>query len=252
MPVKKVKTVKKNPPAGGKKEVKPAVKVVVKSTGSLSADLYTLTGKASGKISLPKEIFGAKINESLMAQAVRVYLANQRSGTASTKTRGEVNKTTKKAWKQKGTGRARHGAKSAPIWVGGGLAFGPKPRDYSLELPKKMKKAALFSALSAKLKAEEIKVIDGLEKIEPKTKEMAKLIKHMGQAQENRKILLIVPETKNKFENLFKAAKNVADLNILNAKLLNTYEVLNNKVIFLTKQAIEVMEKSFLGKGEIE
>jgi large subunit ribosomal protein L4 len=248
MPVKKtvakkvVKTVK---------TVKPVVKAVAaKPATSLSVDLYTMTGRSSGKIALPKEIFGAKINNGLMTQAVRVYLANQRRGTVSTKTRGEVNKTTKKAWKQKGTGRARHGAKSAPIWVGGGLVFGPKPRDYSMDLTKKMKKAALFSALSAKLKAEEIKVIDGLEKIEPKTKEVAKLIKHLGHDKENKKILLIVPEIKNKFESLFKAAKNIKDLNIATANLINTYQVLNNKAIFLTKQAIEVMEKSFLEKGE--
>jgi large subunit ribosomal protein L4 len=181
-----------------------------------------------------------------------VYLANQRRGTVSTQTRSEVSVTTKKAWKQKGTGRARHGAKSAPIWVGGGLVFGPKPRDYSLKLTKKMKKLALFSALSSKLKAEEIKVIDGLEKIEPKTKEMAKLIKNIGITDKKRKILLVIPETKNKFENLYRSAKNVEGVNIINANMIHTYAALNNKVIFLTKQAIEVMEKSFLGKGEIK
>jgi large subunit ribosomal protein L4 len=230
--------------------VKPVVKAAVKPVTGLSVDLFTLTGRSSGKISLPKEIFGAKINNVLMAQAVRVYLANQRRGTVSTKTRGEVDKTTKKAWRQKGTGRARHGAKSAPIWVGGGVVFGPKPRDYSLKLSKKMKKVSLFSALSAKLKAEEIKVIDGLEKIEPKTKEIAKLIKHLGHDKENKKILLITPEVSNKFENLYKAARNIEGLQILNANLVNTYQVLDNKVIFLTKQAVEVMEKIFLGKGE--
>ena len=246
MPAKKVKAIKKTV----KVVAKPVVKATVKSAGGLSANLYTLTGRASGKINLPKEIFGAKINEGLMAQAVRVYLANQRRGTVSTKTRSEVNKTTKKAWRQKGLGRARHGAKSAPIWVGGGLVFGPKPRDYSMAFPKKMKKAALFSALSAKQKLGEIKVIEGLEKIESKTKEVAKLIKHLGHNKENRKILLIVPETKNKFENLYKASRNIEDLNILNANLVNTYQVLNNQAIFLTKSAIETLEKVFLGKGE--
>jgi large subunit ribosomal protein L4 len=249
----KIKDTEKKTEKVVKKAVKvekPVVKTVAKSTSGLSADLFTLTGRAAGKISLPKEIFGAKINDQLMAQAVRIYLANQRRGTVSTKTRGEVNKTTKKAWRQKGTGRARHGAKSAPIWVGGGVVFGPKPRDYSMDLNKKMKKASLFSAFSAKLKAGEIKVIDGLEKIEPKTKEVASLIKHLGHDKENKKILLIIPEAKNKFENLFKAARNIKDLNVATASLLNTYQVLNNQVIFLTKQAIEALEKAFLGKGE--
>ncbi len=245
MPAKKTKTVGKVRPV-----VKAAVKAVSKPVSGLSASMYTLTGRAAGTIKLPKEIFGAKINDSLIAQAIRVYLANQRRGTVSTKTRSEVVATTKKAWRQKGLGRARHGAKSAPIWVGGGLVFGPRPRDYSLKLTKKMKKNALFSALSVKLRDGEIKVIDGLEKIEPKTKEMAKLIKHLGHDKENKKILLVVPETKNKFENLYKAAKNIEDLSILNASLLNTYQVLNNNIIFLTKPAIEVLEKVFLGKGE--
>jgi len=247
MPAKKTeKQLKKTT----KKVTKPTVKTVTKVVSGLNVDMYTLTGRAAGKISLPSNIFGAKINNTLVAQAIRVYLANQRRGTVSTKTRAEVIATTKKAWRQKGLGRARHGAKSAPIWVGGGLVFGPRPRDYSLKLTKKMKKNALFSALSIKLRDGQIKVIDGLEKIEPKTKEMAKLIKHLGHDKKNKKILLIVPETKNKFENLYKSAKNIEDLKILNANLLNTYQVLNNNVIFLTKQAIEVLEKVFLGKGE--
>jgi large subunit ribosomal protein L4 len=244
-PVVKKTTVKKT-------VTKPVVKAEAKTVVGLSVDLFTLTGKATSKIVLPKEIFGAKINNRLMAQAVRVFLANQRRGTVSTKTRGEVNKTTKKAWRQKGTGRARHGAKSAPIWVGGGVAFGPKPNDYSLNLPKKMRKASLVSALSAKLKASEIKVIGGLDKIEPKTREMAKLIKNLGHDKENKKILLVVPDIKNKFENLFKAARNISDLSVISANLLNTYEALNNQVIFLTKEAIEVIEKNFLGKGEVK
>ncbi len=230
------------------KKVKPVVKAHVKTVGGLNVDCYGISGKVLNKVNLPKEIFGAKVNDRLMAQAVRVYLANKRKGTASTKTRGEVDLTTKKAWKQKGTGRARHGAKSAPIWVGGGVAFGPKPRDFSLKITKKMKKAALFSALTMKLKDAEIKFIEGLSKVEPKTKEMTKIIKNLDLENKNKKILLIIPEFKNKFENVYKAARNIKGVNILSANMLNTYDTLNNKILLFEKNAIETLEKTFLKK----
>src|SRR3989344_6029979 len=124
--------------------------------GSLFAPVYDLKGAKSGTLALPKEVFGTKVNNSLMAQAVRVYLANQRQGNATTKTRGEVQGSSKKIYRQKGTGRARHGSLRAPIFVKGGIVFGPKPRDFSLDLPKKMKRKALFSSLSAKAADSEV------------------------------------------------------------------------------------------------
>jgi large subunit ribosomal protein L4 len=130
---------------------KAIVKEAPKETG-LKLSVYDLKGAIAESLTLPKEIFGAKINNSLMAQAVRVYLANQRRGTLKTKSRGEVAISTRKIYRQKGTGRARHGAKSAPIFVGGGIAFGPKPRDFSMKLNQNMRRVALFSALSAKLR----------------------------------------------------------------------------------------------------
>jgi len=127
----------------------------------LKVEVIDTVGKVVETMELPKELFGAKINSVLMAQAVRVYLANQRLGTASTKTRGEVDGSTRKIYRQKGTGRARHGGIRAPIFVKGGIAHGPKPRDYSLLLSKNMRIAALRSALSAKVKAGEVAVIAG-------------------------------------------------------------------------------------------
>ncbi len=214
--------------------------------GGLKQSVYDIKGKVVESISLPKEIFNAKINNQLMAQAVRVYLANQRRGTVKTKSRGEVNKTTKKVYRQKGTGRARHGAMSAPIYVGGGVAFGPRPRDLSLTLPQKMKTASLFSALSAKLKNGEIKVLTGLEKIEPKTKSMINVIKNLDLESKNKKLLLITADSVKDIENVKKAGRNIKGLSVLDAKQINTYEVLDNRGIILMKGALEVIKNNFL------
>ncbi|MFH1186809.1 MAG: 50S ribosomal protein L4 [Candidatus Levyibacteriota bacterium] len=227
-------------------KVKTIVKKEVKKTTGLKMDVYDLKGKIIEKINLPKEIFDTKVNKTLLAQAVRVYLANQRKGTHSTKTRGEINATTHKAWRQKGTGRARHGAKSAPIWVGGGVVFGPRPRDYSMKMPKKMKKAALFSSLTVKKQEGKIMVLTGLEKIETKTKKMADVIKNLKFEEKNRKILLVTPDTINGYENIFKSGRNLKGVTILSAKMLNTYEVLNCKTVLFMKASIEVLEKTFL------
>ena len=226
---------------------KEEVKELPKETG-LKQSVYDTKGKVVESITLPKEVFGAKVNNHLMAQAVRVFLNNRRKGTVKTKSRGEVNKTTKKAYRQKGTGRARHGAMSAPIYVGGGVAFGPRPRDYSMSFPQKMKRAALFSALSSKVQNGEVKVLTGLEKIEPKTKLMVGVLKSLSVQEKNRKLLLVVADAKD--TNVKKAARNIKGVSTLDANLLNTYEVLDNKGIILMKGAIETIEKSFLGKGK--
>ncbi|PJC54772.1 MAG: 50S ribosomal protein L4, partial [Candidatus Levybacteria bacterium CG_4_9_14_0_2_um_filter_35_21] len=191
-------------------------------------------------------IFGAKINKVLLAQAVRVYLANQRKGTHSTKTRGEVEGSTAKIYRQKGTGRARHGSKRAPIFVKGGVVFGPKPRDYSLKLPKKMRRLALFSSLTTKKDEGKIVVLSGLEKIEAKTNKMADVVKNLNLEEKNKKILLITPDTINAFENVYKATRNLKGVSIVSAKMLNTYEVLNSKTVLLMKASIEVLENNFL------
>src|SRR3989344_3133463 len=132
------------------KKVTTKISKTIKKNDKMTVPVYSLVGKETGTLKLPKEIFGVKVNKQLLAQALRVYMTNQKNMTASTKTRGEIKMTTAKWFKQKGTGRARHGAKSAPIFVGGGVAFGPRPRNVRLALPQKMKKAALLSAISVK------------------------------------------------------------------------------------------------------
>jgi len=212
--------------------------------GSLSAPLYDAKGAKHGTFALPKEIFGAKINQPLMAQAVRVYLANQRQGNANTKTRGEVTLTTAKWYRQKGTGRARHGAKSAPIFVGGGVAHGPRMRDYSLTLPQKMRKAALASALSLKASSGEIKVLSGLGKTPPKTKIMAQLFSKMtDDKKQKERTLLIASETPKNLENVYRAGRNIKNVEITAVKLLNTYEVLKHKNLLFMKEAVEVLAR---------
>lgn len=225
--------------------IKKEVKELPKETG-LKLSVYDAKGKVVESINLPKEIFGIEINTNLMSQAVRVYLANQRRGTVKTKSRGEVKISTKKIYRQKGTGRARHGAASAPIFVGGGIAFGPRQRDYSLKLSQKMRKVALFSALSAKLKAGEIKIVTGLEKLEPKTKIFADTIVNLSLNEKKPQILLITPKSGKDFEMVMKGARNLKGVKITSSNLLNTYDVLAHRNILFMKNSIEGIKETFL------
>lgn len=251
MPRTKKITIKES--VQDKKVEKPKVKVVAKTArktqkadNGLTVNVYDMKGKVVEEITLPKEIFGAKINPALMSQAVRVYLANQRRGTVSTKTRGEVQGSSRKIYRQKGTGRARHGSLRAPIFVHGGVVFGPKPRDFSLKLPQKMKKAALFSALSVKVKDGSVKVVAGLEKIAPKTKEMVSVINHVvnnpKSFEVHKKIALILPKD---IEHVKRAARNIEGVTLAKAQMLTTYEVLNNNVLLFMKESVEAVEKMF-------
>lgn len=215
----------------------------VAQKSNLSASVYDIKGKAVGRVTLPSEIFGVAENRQLLAQAVRVYLANQRMGTASSKTRGEVRGSTRKIRPQKGSGHARHGAIRAPIFVHGGIAHGPRPRDYSLSFPQKMRRQALYCALSGKLRDGEIKVMD-IAKIQPKTKIMANALESLDLAG---KILLVTPQGLRENENIYKASRNLEGVRILPASTLNTYEVLNNNSIILIKEAVDVLKKHYLG-----
>lgn len=210
-----------------------------KMKSTLKIAVLDITGKEVETIDLPEVLFGAKVNARLMAQAVRVYLANQRQGTASTKTRGEVDGSTRKIYRQKGTGRARHGGVRAPIFVKGGIAHGPKPRDYSLDMPVKMRRAALFSALTAKLQSGDIVVVAGLDKVEPKTRTMAKAFGILGLT----KALVVMP---GKVESVYKAARNIEGVTLSAAEQLNTYEVLEAKKLVLMKDALLAMQKTFV------
>src|SRR3989338_8227396 len=175
MPVKKVKSQKSKVKTATQKSK--AMKIASKPS-KFSVPMVDVTGRRKGSVELPREIFGAKINEKLMAQAVRVYLVNQRQGTASTKTRGEVAGSTRKIYRQKGTGRARHWSITAPIFRGGGIVFGPRVRGFSLKLSKQMKKKALSSALAQKLLDQKVSVVD-LEGVSGKTRELAQLFKNL-------------------------------------------------------------------------
>lgn len=205
---------------------------------SLTAPLIDVTGKKVGQIKLPQSLFDAKITRRLLAQSVRVYLANQRGGTASTKTRGEVEGSTRKIYRQKGTGRARHGSIRAPIFVGGGTIFGPQPRDYRLRLTTKMKRAALASALTIQWQAGKIVVVSGLAELKPKTKLMVAALTAIGATGRS---LLVT----NSAQNVIRAAQNLAKLTLLSAKNLNSYAVLAAVKIVLMKEAVTDLEKTF-------
>jgi large subunit ribosomal protein L4 len=255
----RLKRIRKMPESKSKiKNQKSKIKIapeVKKSTEkvsvSVSAPLYDIKGAKDGTVSLPKEVFAVKINKPLMAQAVRIYLANQRQGNAKTKTRGEIDLTKAKWFRQKGTGRARHGAQSAPIFVGGGVAHGPKLRDYSLKMPQKMKKAALFSSLSLKASEGEIKVISGLTKIEPKTKNMSALIIKINDDKKSKtKNLLVISAKPSEIPNVYKAGRNIKNLEILSVNLLNTYEVLKYKNLLIMKESIGLLSSEKMSTKE--
>ena len=209
-------------------------------------DLLDINGKKVGTINLPPEIFAAEVNPLLMAQAVRVYLANQRKAHPKTKTRAEVNRTKAKWYRQKGTGRARHGSRAAPIFVGGGVAHGPTgEQNYQLKMPKKMKKAALFSALTSKFKEKEILIVKGLEKIEPKTKKMAEALEKLKVKSQKLKVMLVLSKP---LENLIRSGRNLENLEITQATDLNTYQVLaSDKLIFLP-ESVDKLKEVFLKK----
>jgi large subunit ribosomal protein L4 len=245
------KVVKKSTKAATEEKVVAEVstekKVVAqpKKEKGLTVAVYDTSGKEVETIALPEEMFNAKVNPVLMAQAVRVFLANQRQGNASTKTRGEVTGSTRKIYRQKGTGRARHGGVRAPIFVKGGIAHGPKPQDHSLAMPKKMKKAALFSALTAKLAKNEVKIVAGLEALEPKTKHMALTLNHFGLGDKKPKLLVVMPGND---AVVTRSGGNLAGVTITAAERLNTYEVLNTKSLVLMKDSIVKMKEVFLKK----
>lgn len=242
------KTIKKTTT---KTTAKPVVKVVVKkpvvvkenvSKVSLKVKVFDVAGKETGSIALPEAIFGVKPNKTLLAQAVRVYLANQRQGNASTKTRSEVAGSRKKVWKQKGTGRARHGSITGPIFVGGGITFGPRPHDFSLEMPRRMRKVALASALSQKLTDGNITVVDG--DFSGKTKEISALLKTLGLSDKNGKAQKVLFVADKEGNNARRGVSNIEGSVVLTSESLNAYAVVIAKNVLLTKKSIEELLKT--------
>lgn len=188
-----------------------------------------------------EDLFGKKVNEQLLAQAVRVYQANKRQGTASTKTRSQVSGSRRKIYRQKGTGRARHGDKYAPIFVGGGIAHGPKPKDWSLKLTKKMRKKALASALSLQAQNKKIFIFSNLEKLEPKTKKYFSLFQNKLKFDPEKDSILLVLDNKN--ENILRGVRNIKGLSVAQLNLINAYMVLRAKKIAFTKTAIDKVKE---------
>ena len=203
------------------------------------AVMYDMAGNKAGEIELSEAIFGIEPNESVLHDAVKNYLANQRQGTQSALTKGEVSYTTRKPWRQKGTGRARAGYAGSPVWTHGGVAFAPKPRDYSYRLNKKVKRLALKSALSAKAAAEEIIVIDGMKMDEIKTKTFKTLLDKIGA---DGKTLVV---TAGPDENVVKSARNIAGVQTTMAAVLNPYVILNNAKLVVAKDALEKIEEVY-------
>ncbi len=201
--------------------------------------LYNMEGKAIGEVELSEEIFAAPINEAAMHLMVRSYLAAQRQGTQSALTRGEVRGGGRKIYRQKGTGNARHHGNRAPQFKHGGVVFAPKPRDYDLAVNKKVRRMAFKSALTSKLNAGEIIVVDKLELKEAKTKLMAQTLKNL---QAEKKALVVLPERE---ESVIRATANIPQAKVSYVNTLNVYDILNAGKVVLTKAAKESVEEVY-------
>lgn len=201
--------------------------------------VYNTEGATVGELELNKDIFDVEINKALLHQVVRMQLANKRQGTQSALTRGEVRGGGAKPWRQKGTGRARHGSIRSPIWVNGGVVFAPKPRDYSFRMPKKMRRQALKSALTSKVKNDEILVLDDLKLAQPKTKEMVKVLKNLGV---DGKALVVLSE---KDEFVARASRNIQGIKLAFVNTLNVLDILNYDKFIITQEAVQKVEEVY-------
>lgn len=204
-----------------------------------TAVLYNMQGSKVGDVELSAALFGAEVNKSVLHETVVNYLANQRQGTQSTKTRTEVSGGGAKPFRQKGTGRARQGSTRAPQWIKGGVALGPKPRDYSYSINKKVKKLAMVSALSAKAADECVMVIDNLKMDEIKTKAIADMLKAMGV---DSKALIVTNEME---KNVYLSARNIEGVKASYVGMLNVYDVLNHDKFIVAKDAIAKLEEVY-------
>ena len=198
-----------------------------------------MAGKEVGEITLSDKLFGAEVNEAVLHTAVRAYLMNQRQGTQSTLTRSEVSGGGRKPWKQKGTGHARQGSTRSPQWTHGGIALGPKPRSYRVNLNKSVKRAALFSALSAKVEAGEMIVVDAITATEYKTKAMTAMLTAIGAAK---KSLVVLPEV-NSF--VIKSCANIEGVKTTQWNTINVYDILNCNSLVVAKDAVAKIEEVY-------
>ncbi|MBQ6174927.1 MAG: 50S ribosomal protein L4 [Clostridia bacterium] len=201
--------------------------------------LYNMEGKAIGEVELSEEIFAAPINVAAMHLVVRSYLAAQRQGTQSAKTRGEVRGGGRKIYRQKGTGNARHHGNRAPQFKHGGVVFAPKPRDYYIAVPKKVRRLAFKSAMTSRLNDGDIIVVDELKLAEGKTKQMVKVLKALNA---DKKSLVVLPE---RDENILRATGNLQEAKTIYVNTLNVYEILNADKLVITKAALQAVEEVF-------
>ena len=201
--------------------------------------VFDMAGKEVGEIALSDVIFGAEVNGAVLHAAVRAYLMNQRQGTQSTLTRTEVSGGGKKPWRQKGTGRARQGSTRAPQWTHGGVALGPKPRDYRLSMNKKTKKVALYSALSAKVAAGDLIVVDAIKTEGYSTKAMATMLNALGAT---RKALVVLPAVEN---TVIKSCANIPGVVTTQFNTVNVYDVLNADKLIIAKDAVAKLEEVY-------
>ena len=198
--------------------------------------VYDITNNKVGDIDLNESIFGVEMNAGLLHQAVVMQLASQRLGNHATKTRGMVRGGGRKPWKQKGTGRARSGSNSSPVWVGGGTVFGPSPRSYAFSMPRKQRRLAIMCALSDKVANGELVVLDSIDFAAPKTKDVVKM---MNDFEVEKKALIITAEYA---ENVDKSSRNIPGVKAINTTGLNVFDILNCNKLFITKDAIARIE----------
>jgi large subunit ribosomal protein L4 len=203
-------------------------------------DVYSKTGQSAGTVELSDEIFAIEPNEHAMHQAVVTYLANQRQGTRKTKTRAEVSGGGKKPWRQKGRGTARSGSSRSPVWVHGGTVHGPKPTEFQMKLPKKVKRLAKASALTLRRAENNLVVIEDFQMNEIKTKNFFEVLKSLKLNEE--KILVLMPEHD---QNMYMSARNIPNVSIYPADKISTYDILCHKKLLVFKGAIESIEKTF-------
>jgi large subunit ribosomal protein L4 len=197
--------------------------------------LYSKDGRSTGTFTVDEKVFGDKVRKKLLHQVVIIHEANQREGNAHTKTRGEVAGSTKKLWPQKHTGRARMGTKRSPIWVKGGIVFGPRKREYRMIITDSMRRTALNSALLGKINDKEVSVIESVGFEKPKTKEMVKIIKAIGL---KRTVLLALPKYD---QGVWLAARNVGNISVRPVLELNAYDIIKHKDLLLTKGALDAL-----------
>ena len=206
----------------------------------MKAKHYDWQGSLLGEVDLPAAVFDVEPNEHVLWQSVKVYQANQRQGTAATKTRSLVSGGNTKPWKQKGTGRARHGTSRSPIWVGGATTFGPRPRDYSQTLPRKVRRLALTSAMSLRAREGNVTVVDDFAIETPRTRTVSGFMKSAGLS--GKKVCFITDQAN---EIVVKSCRNLAGVEVLSGRALNVYDLMNAQVLVVTRGALKGLEEAF-------